>query len=99
MEGAERMLSIRERVVSCLLEHVPEPGLLRASVNDDTPIGGQGLGIGSLLLLQVFVRIESELGLTFEDADVANAKFATVGHLVGFIERAAHRDSASLDAS
>lgn len=58
------------------------------SVTDDIPLGDGGLGISSLLLLRIFVKLEESFSFTFEDAAVANAKFLTVGDLVSFVSGA-----------
>lgn len=60
-----------------------------AQVTDDLVLGSGGLGISSLLLLHIFVKLEAALGFTFEDAAVAGAKFVTVGDLVRFVTGAA----------
>jgi acyl carrier protein len=54
-------------------------------ITDDVVLGSGGLGISSLLLLRIFVRIEESFQLTFEDAAVAGATFTTVGDLVRFV--------------
>jgi acyl carrier protein len=58
-------------------------------VTDDLVLGSGGLGISSLLLLHIFVKLEASLGFTFEDAAVAGARFVTVGDLVRFVTGAA----------
>jgi acyl carrier protein len=71
--------------VDTLLQYQPAA---RGDLKDDLPLGAGGLGVSSLLLLQVFVRLEEQLGFVFDDAEVANAKFTTIGELVGFVEGA-----------
>ncbi|WP_437630410.1 phosphopantetheine-binding protein [Sorangium sp. So ce854] len=64
--------------------HAPAPEALR----DDVLLGMGGLGLSSLLLLQVLVKLEESFGFTFEDAAVANATFLTVGDLARFVGEA-----------
>lgn len=75
---------IRNRVLAALVEAVG-PGGASTDISMAQVIGAGGLGISSLHLLKVFVRLEGELGFLFEDAAVANASFSTVGDLVQFV--------------
>lgn len=69
-----------------------QPGATTAieSFADSVPLGSGGLGISSLLLLRIFVKLEESFGFTFDDAAVANATFRTVGDLVHFVVQAVH---------
>lgn len=58
-----------------------------ALVDDETAIGGDGLGISSLNLLQSLVRIEDTVGVAFDDRAVAEAPLASVGAIVDLVER------------
>jgi acyl carrier protein len=58
------------------------------AITDDLVLGTGGLGISSLVLLRIFVRLEEKFGVTFEDAAVAGATFRTVGDLVRFASAA-----------
>jgi acyl carrier protein len=79
-------------IVDTLVQCEPGASAVPASkLEDDLPLGPGGLGVSSLLLLQVFVRLEEKLGFAFDDAAVANAKFTTVGELVGFVEEVLRR--------
>jgi acyl carrier protein len=64
--------------------------------SEETRLGAGGLGISSLLLLRIFVKLEESFVFTFEDAAVANAKFNTIGDLVSFVREAvrSHRSVA-----
>lgn len=90
MEPQTRHLSreeIRSTVVSALLATKADqrdPAL----VGEQTPIGGGGLGIGSLNIMQALVRIEDALGVVFDDRAVADASLHSVGALVDLAARA-----------
>ena len=53
-----------------------------ALVDEQTAIGGAGLGISSLNILQALVRIEDALGIVFDDRAVAETPLHSVGTLV-----------------
>jgi acyl carrier protein len=87
--------AVRRVIIDVLLAnktaHVSGP----EAVSDDVVLGSGGLGISSLLLLHVFVKLEESFGFAFEDAAVANAKFLTVGDFVSFVTEAVHRRRAT----
>lgn len=76
---------ISTRVMAALAEVIPEQSETKSAIDINQSIGAGGLGISSLALLKVFVRLEVELGFMFEDVAVANATFSTVSDIVGFI--------------
>jgi acyl carrier protein len=78
---------IRAAVVSALLSTKGERQG-EATVDDDTPIGGAGLGISSLNILQAMVRIEDALDIVFDDRAVAETPLSSVGTVVDLVERA-----------
>lgn len=86
---------MRHLVIQALIEHGGGGGEPAERITDEMFIGASGLGISSLALLQVLVRLEEQLGFTFEDAAVANASFATVGELVGFVSKLARGSGGS----
>ncbi|MCR6480884.1 acyl carrier protein [Variovorax sp. ZS18.2.2] len=59
----------------------PQP----ADVSDETPLAAGGLGISSVTFLHAFVALEERFGLSFDDSEVFNAKFHTVGDFVRFL--------------
>jgi acyl carrier protein len=81
---------IRRTVIETLLT-AKGRDISTETVEDGTLLGTGGLGVSSLALLQAFVRVEDRFGMTFDDASVADAKFATVGELVAFISQALGR--------
>lgn len=78
---------IRSTVVSALLSARAGQRADPALVDDETAIGGDGLGISSLNILQAFVRIEDALGIVFDDRAVAEAPLQSVGDMVDLVER------------
>ena len=83
---------VRSLVADALLKCEPAKQLATAdSIADDMPLGAGGLGVSSLVLLNVFVQLEERLGFRFDDAAVANARFTTVGELVRFVNETLQR--------
>lgn len=77
---------IRRTVVSALLSTKAGQQDAAALVGEETAIGGDGLGINSLNLLQAMVRIEDALGIVFDDRAVAQTPLDCVGTLVDLVE-------------
>jgi acyl carrier protein len=77
-------IELRRVVVETLLKAKRQDGAIE-TIADDTPLGAGGLAVSSLALLQALIKVEERFGMTFDDASVANAKFATIAELVAFI--------------
>ena len=78
---------IRAAVLSALCAARSSSDAMPGDVDDRTPLGPGGLGISSLGLLHVFVRLEDQLAIVFDDMAVANGNFATFGDLCQFVAR------------
>lgn len=63
-----------------------EPGV-PDTITMDTGLGGNGLGLTSLGLIRVLVRLENELDIELDDETVMDADLRTVGDLVSIAER------------
>jgi acyl carrier protein len=81
----------RRLILDTLWQCERPAGIVADNVEDDLPLGPGGLGVSSLSLLQVFVKLEEKLGFAFDDAAVANATFTTVGELTTFVEEVLSR--------
>lgn len=77
--------TMRQAAVQALGAHL-HASLDPATLADDTPLSSGGLGLSSVALLQVLIRLEEQFGMTFDDATVARARFTTLGDLVSFLE-------------
>lgn len=91
--------AVRQVVVDELRTHKPASSTELAAITDGALLGEGGLGISSLLLLRIFVKLEESLGFQFEDAAVAGAKFQRVGDLVSFVSKAVHDQRAAAPES
>jgi acyl carrier protein len=57
-----------------------------ASIQDDAPLFGEGLGLDSIDALELVLGLEQEFGIKVEDEEVGVKAFASVNALVDFIE-------------
>jgi acyl carrier protein len=58
-----------------------------ASIQDDAPLFGEGLGLDSIDALELVLGLEQEFGIKVEDEEVGVKAFASVNALVDFIEQ------------
>lgn len=57
------------------------------SIENDTPLFGEGLGLDSIDALELVLGLEQEFGIKVEDEEVGVKAFASVNALVDFIEQ------------
>ncbi len=57
-----------------------------ASIQDDAPLFGEGLGLDSIDALELVLGLEQEFGIKVEDEEVGVKAFSSVNALVDFIE-------------
>ena len=62
-----------------------------ASIQDDAPLFGEGLGLDSIDALELVLGLEQEFGIKVQDEEVGVKAFASVNALCDFIE---HKKSA-----
>ncbi len=77
----------RQMVIDMLTATTRPKTMGSVEITDETPLGGAGLGVNSMAMLQTFVGIEQEYGIVFDDRAVAGADLCTVGDLVDFVRR------------
>ncbi|HEY7112851.1 MAG TPA: phosphopantetheine-binding protein [Thermoanaerobaculia bacterium] len=58
-----------------------------ASIQDDAPLFGEGLGLDSIDALELVLGLEQEFGIKVQDEEVGVKAFASVNALVDFIEQ------------
>jgi acyl carrier protein len=58
-----------------------------ASIENDAPLFGEGLGLDSIDALELVLGLEQEFGIKVEDEEVGVKAFASVNALVEFIEQ------------
>ena len=58
-----------------------------ASIQNDAPLFGDGLGLDSIDALELVLGLEQEFGIKVEDEEVGVKAFASVDALCDFIEQ------------
>ncbi|HEX6851782.1 MAG TPA: phosphopantetheine-binding protein [Candidatus Polarisedimenticolaceae bacterium] len=79
--GPELRLRIKELIVESLRFDGMDP----ASIEDDAPLMGEGLGLDSVDALELMVALEKEFGVKLENAEVGRAVLKSVSTLAAFI--------------
>ena len=60
--------------------------IAREHIGDDTPLFDQGLGLDSVILVELILLVEKEFGVKFSDAELDPDAFSTVGTLATMIQ-------------
>lgn len=68
-----------------IVEKLNLKGVSAASLGDDDPLFGQGLGLDSVDALELVLAIESEYGIQIQDAEVGREAFASARVLCDFL--------------
>jgi acyl carrier protein len=58
-----------------------------ASIQDDAPLFGEGLGLDSIDALELVLGLEQEFGIKVQDEEVGVKAFASVNALCDFVEQ------------
>jgi acyl carrier protein len=58
-----------------------------ATIQNDVPLFGEGLGLDSIDALELVLGLEQEFGIKVQDEEVGVKAFASVDALVDFIEQ------------
>ena len=58
-----------------------------ATIQDDAPLFGEGLGLDSIDALELVLGLEQEFGIKVQDEEVGVKAFVSVNALVDFIEQ------------
>jgi acyl carrier protein len=81
MDSASLRIEIKELIVKELNLEGRDP----ASIDDDAPLFGKGLGLDSLDALQLAMSIEERYGVRIPEGDEARAIFASVAALANHV--------------
>lgn len=76
---------IQQRLVDVLITHLKRP-LSPARLGLSTPLYGRGLGLSSLDVVSLIVKLEEEFEVFFEADEIASS-VQTLGTLVAAVER------------
>ena len=78
-------LELRPRIKELIVESLRFDGMDPASIEDDAPLMGEGLGLDSVDALELMVALEKEFGVKLENAEVGRAALKSVSTLAAFI--------------
>ena len=79
-------VSIHDRIKRLIVEGLRLEGLEPASIGDDAPLFGEGLGLDSIDALELVVVLEKEFEIRIPSQEVGKKAFASVNALVAFVE-------------
>jgi acyl carrier protein len=80
-------INVREKVKNIIVQTL-ELELPSSSINDDDVIfNGGGVEFDSFAALQIILGIEEEFNLYFDDEQLSEEMFYSVGQLCDFVER------------
>ena len=78
--------AIRSRIKQLLVDALHLEGLAPASIADDAPLFGEGLGLDSVDALELVVALEREFGIRIQSHEIGKEAFASVSALAAFID-------------
>lgn len=77
--------AIRTRIKSLIVESLNLEGVDPASIGDESPLFGEGLGLDSVDALELVVALEKEYGIKIQSQEAGKEAFASVAALAGFV--------------
>ncbi|KPI00287.1 acyl carrier protein familyprotein [Actinobacteria bacterium OK074] len=84
------------RRVKNILVRVKELGIAPEEIGDEQFLTSEEIGLDSLSLLEVIVRLEAEFGILIPDSEVFHAQLETVGNLTELVGQ--HRENEGTDS-
>ncbi len=76
----------RDRIKRIIVNDLHLEDLDPATIRDDIPLFGDGLGLDSVDALELVVAMEREFGIKIQSQDVGRESFANVATLASFID-------------
>jgi acyl carrier protein len=76
-----------DRMKKLIVDSLHLEGLEPASIGDDAPLFGEGLGLDSVDALELVVAMEKEFGLKIEGHKMDKAVFTSVSSLTRFVQK------------
>jgi acyl carrier protein len=83
----------RRRIKEIIVESLNLETIAAESIEDDTPLWGDGLGLDSVDALELIVALEKEYGIAVNSEEIEPEALGTVAGLAAFVGtmRSAHR--------
>ncbi len=82
-ESAER--EVRDRIKRIIVQRLRFEGLDPATIVDDEPLFGEGLGLDSVDALELVVALEGEFGIKVQSHEAGREAFASVAALARYV--------------
>ena len=89
---------VRARIKSVIVERLMLEGLEPASIQDDDPLFGEGLGLDSVDALELVLGLEQEFGVRVNNDELGRESFASVAALAELVQRLAAAPSGETSA-
>jgi acyl carrier protein len=81
-------VQLRSEIKQLIVSELNLKGRDPATIEDDAPLFGAGLGLDSLDALQLAISIEEKLGVRIPEGDEARAIFASVSAIADHVTKA-----------
>jgi acyl carrier protein len=81
-------VQLRSEIKQLIVSELNLKGRDPATIEDDAPLFGTGLGLDSLDALQLAISIEEKLGVRIPEGDEARAIFASVRAIADHVAKA-----------
>jgi acyl carrier protein len=78
---------LRDKIKALIVKELNLEGRDPASIDDDAPLFGEGLGLDSLDALQLAMSIEESFGVRIPEGEAAKPIFRSVASLAQHVER------------
>ena len=78
---------LREQIKALIVKELNLEGRDPATIEDDAPLFGEGLGLDSLDALQLAMSIEESFGVRIPEGEAAKPIFRSVSSLAEHVER------------
>ena len=78
--------AIRARLKEIIIESLNLEGMSPATIEDNEPLFGEGLGLDSVDALELVVALEKEYSVRIEGEDASREAFTSVATLATFVE-------------
>jgi acyl carrier protein len=88
--------SLKPVIKALIVKELNLQGRDPASIEDDAPLFGAGLGLDSLDALQLAMSIEERFGVKIPEGDEARAIFASVSALADHVSRSSRSSPSSV---